>query len=151
MATHYQGTEAEQLALDAFIKLTRAADSLHLITNDHLRAQGLTSSQFGALEALYHLGPMCQTELAGKILKSTGNLTLVIDNLERSGLVERQRDTVDRRFVSVHLTPAGQELIGRIFHPHVRGVVETMSALSADEQDELARLSRKLGLAQREE
>lgn len=148
MGTHYQGTPEEVRALDVYIKLARAADVVTQRINHHLKADGLTVSQFGVLEALYHLGPLCQTDLAGKILKSTGNLTLVIDNLERSGLVERQRDTVDRRFVSVHLTPAGHELISRIFQPHVAGVVETMSALTADEQEELAALCRKLGLAQ---
>jgi MarR family transcriptional regulator, 2-MHQ and catechol-resistance regulon repressor len=151
MGTHYQGTPDEIRALDVYIKLSRAADAVTQRINRHLKEDGLTVSQFGVLEALYHLGPMCQTELAGKILKSTGNLTLVIDNLERGGLVERQRDTVDRRFVSVHLTPAGEELIGRIFRPHVAGVVDTMSALTAAEQEELARLTRKLGLAQRED
>jgi MarR family 2-MHQ and catechol resistance regulon transcriptional repressor len=150
MGTHYPGTPDEIRALDVYIKLARAADAVTQRINHHLKEDGLTVSQFGVLEALYHLGPMCQTELAGKILKSTGNLTLVIDNLERSGLVERQRDTVDRRFVSVHLTPAGEALIGRIFKPHVQGVVATMSALSGEEQEELARLSRKLGLAQRD-
>jgi MarR family 2-MHQ and catechol resistance regulon transcriptional repressor len=64
--------------------------------------------------------------------------------------VERQRDTVDRRFVSVHLTPAGEALISRIFRPHVQGVVETMSALTTQEQETLAGLCRKLGTAQRE-
>jgi MarR family transcriptional regulator, 2-MHQ and catechol-resistance regulon repressor len=150
MGTHFQGSPEEIRALNVYIKLSRAADAVTQRINKHLKEDGLTVSQFGVLEALYHLGPMCQTELAGKILKSTGNLPLVIDNLERNGMVERQRDTVDRRFVSVHLTPAGEELIGRIFHSHVAGVVETMSALTAEEQDELARLSRKLGLAQRE-
>ncbi|HNS04108.1 MAG TPA: MarR family transcriptional regulator [Anaerolineae bacterium] len=150
MGTHFQGDPDEIRALNTFIKLARATDAVTQRINRHLKAHGLTASQFGVLEALYHLGPLCQTELAGKILKSTGNLTLVIDNLEQAGLVERQRDTVDRRFVSVHLTTAGEALIGRIFQPHVLGVVETMSALSAQEQDELASLCRKLGLAQRE-
>lgn len=150
MGTHYQGTPDEVRALNVYIKLSRAADAVTQRINKHLKEDGLTVSQFGVLEALFHLGPMCQTELAGKILKSTGNLTLVIDNLEQAGLVERQRDTVDRRFISVHLTPAGEALISRIFHPHVRGVVETMSALTQQEQDELASLCRKLGMAQRE-
>jgi MarR family 2-MHQ and catechol resistance regulon transcriptional repressor len=150
MGTHYQGTPDEVRALNVYIKLSRAADAVTQRINKHLKEDGLTVSQFGVLEALYHLGPMCQTELAGKILKSTGNLTLVIDNLEQAGLVERQRDTVDRRFVSVHLTPAGEALISRIFRPHVQGVVETMSALTTQEQETLAGLCRKLGTAQRE-
>ena len=150
MGTHYQGNPDEVRALNVYIKLSRAADAVTQRINKHLKEDGLTVSQFGVLEALYHLGSMCQTDLAGKILKSTGNLTLVIDNLEQADLVERQRDTVDRRFVSVHLTPAGEALISRIFAPHVQGVVETMSALTAQEQEELASLCRKLGTAQRE-
>ncbi len=148
MGTHYQGTPDEIRALDVYIKLARAADAVTQRINSHLKEDGLTVSQFGVLEALYHLGSMCQTELASKILKSTGNLTLVIDNLERDGLVERQRDGADRRFVSVYLTPTGRQLIDRIFGPHVAGVVETMNALAPAEQAELARLCRKLGLAQ---
>ncbi|MEI2690507.1 MAG: MarR family transcriptional regulator [Anaerolineae bacterium] len=115
MGTHYQGTPDEIRALDVYIKLARAADAVTQRINSHLKEDGLTVSQFGVLEALYHLGSMCQTELASKILKSTGNLTLVIDNLERDGLVERQRDSADRRFVSVYLTPTGRQLIDRIF------------------------------------
>lgn len=151
MGTHFQGTADEIRVLDVYIKLARAADAITQRINRHLKEDGLTVSQFGVLEALYHLGPMCQTELAGKILKSTGNLTLVIDNLERSGLVERQRDTVDRRFVTVRLTPAGHDLIAGIFPDHVAGVVETMTILTAEEQEQLASLCRKLGLGQRED
>ena len=75
----------------------------------------MSTSQFGVLELLHHLGPMCQSELAAKILKSTGNLTMVVDHLEERGLVERRRDTGDRRFITVHLTEAGEALIGGIF------------------------------------
>jgi len=149
MATHYQGTEAEQLALDAFIKLTRAADSLHLITNDHLRAQGLTSSQFGALEALYHLGPMPVGQLAEKILRSSANLTLVIDNLAKRGLVARTRRPADRRCIDVSLTEAGRAMLAGLLPGHVAGIVAAMGVLSAEEQTTLAALCRRLGLAAR--
>lgn len=50
------------------------------------------------LEALYHKGPLCKRDIAAKILKSTGNITLLIDNLEKNGLVRRERDNEDRRF-----------------------------------------------------
>ena len=99
MGTHYTGPPEQRTALDAFIKLTRAAESVEARAHGTLRGQGLTVSQFGVLEALYHLGPLCQGELAGKLLKSGGNLTTVVDNLERRGWVERQRGEGDRRFV----------------------------------------------------
>lgn len=146
MGTHYAGTEEEMRALDVYIKLSRAADSVTVRINRHLADENLTISQFGVLEALYHLGPLHQTELAEKILKSTGNMTLVIDNLVKRGLVERCRDEEDRRYVTVHLTDNGRALITRIFPAHVATVLAEMSVLTAVEQGQLADLCRRLGL-----
>lgn len=146
MGTHYNGTEEEIRALDLYIKLTRAADAVNGRINRHLTDENLTISQFGVLEALYHLGPLHQHELAEKILKSTGNMTLVIDNLVKRDLVERCRDEQDRRYVTVHLTANGRDLIARMFPAHVATVVAEMAALSAAEQEQLAALCRRLGL-----
>lgn len=146
MPTHYQGTTAEKNALDVYIKLSRAAEAVTARINSHLKAENLTISQFGVLEAVYHLGPMHQNQLAEKMLKSTGNLTMVIDNLEKRGLVERERDPSDRRCVIVHLTDAGRQLISNIFPRHVTHVLREIGALNADEQARLASLLKKLGL-----
>ncbi|MCA9873017.1 MAG: MarR family transcriptional regulator [Anaerolineales bacterium] len=145
MGTHYTGTEAEVRALDLYIKLTRAADAVNGRINRHLADENLTISQFGVLEALYHLGPLHQHELAEKILKSTGNMTLVLDNLAKRELVERCRDEEDRRYVTVHLTEDGRALIARMFPNHVATVVAEMAVLSAAEQEQLAALCRRLG------
>jgi len=146
MGTHYQGTIREIRALDAYIKLSRAADSISARINAHLAGINLTISQFGVLEALYHLGPLHQHELADKILKSSGNITHVIDNLQKRELVERRRDTHDRRYITVHLTQSGHDLIADFFPTHVQRVVEEFAVLSAEEQQLLAQLSKKLGL-----
>jgi MarR family 2-MHQ and catechol resistance regulon transcriptional repressor len=145
MPTHFDGSPTECLALDSFIKLVRAADSVSSQVNEHLREYGLTVSQFGVLEALYHLGVLNQSDLAQKLLKSTGNLTTVVDNLAKQGLVERRRCTEDRRVVYVHLTDAGRETIGSILPSHVVGVVDVFSVLSPDEQKLLGDLLRRLG------
>ena len=89
MGTKHHGTAREKRALDAYIKLRRAANTLSALEAAALREARLTESQFGVLEALYHLGPLRQTDLASKLLCSAGNLTTVVDNLERDGLVER--------------------------------------------------------------
>ena len=148
MGTHYQGTPTEQSALDVYIKLSRATDAVGTRINCHLKDYRLTFSQFGVLEALYHLGPLHQHELAAKILKSSGNLTLVIDNLVKRSLVERERDQADRRYLTIHLTEAGCQLMDDIFPRHIEYVVEAISVLTPEEQQQLAGLCRKLGLAQ---
>jgi MarR family 2-MHQ and catechol resistance regulon transcriptional repressor len=145
MPTHFTGGPEEVLALDTMVKLTRAADSFGarlLRRNTH---PDLTESQFGTLEALYHLGPMSQTDISNKLLKSGGNTTLVIDNLEKRGLVCRHRAPDDRRVMIVELTSAGRELIAGIFPAHASAVAQEMSCLSAEEQVQLGQLCKKLG------
>ena len=145
MSTHYRGTEQERRTLDAFIKLLRATETVTANTHRHLAAAGLTPSQFGVLEALLHLGPLCQRDIGRKILKSSGNITTVIDNLEKRGLVSRRREGEDRRYVAVHLTQEGRELIAATFPRQAAAICAEFAHLSAAEQDQLARLCRKLG------
>jgi MarR family 2-MHQ and catechol resistance regulon transcriptional repressor len=89
--THYKGTKDEVRALGTFVKLVRAAESVTARIHRHLIDTGLSVSQFGVLEALFHVGPLSQAEIAKKILRSTGNITMVIDNLEKRDLVKRER------------------------------------------------------------
>ena len=148
MATKYQGSEKEVRALNSFIKLVRATEAVNSRTGRNFAAAGLSVSQFGVLEALLHGGSLCQRDLAKKILKSTGNITMVIDNLERRRLVQRERDSQDRRFITIHLTDEGRELISSIFPQQVAAILTEMEVLTDAEQDELGRLCRKLGLKQ---
>ena len=147
MGTRYRGTAAEIRALNALIALSRASDSVTARTQAVIAGAGLTEGQFGVLEALLHLGPLCAADLARKVLRSRGNLTLVIANLERDGLVARTTRAEDRRYRSVELTAKGRRLVGGIFPRHARLVAETLAALAPAEQDELRRLCRKLGKA----
>ncbi|MEZ4297134.1 MAG: MarR family transcriptional regulator [Polyangiaceae bacterium] len=147
MGTHHRGPENEVRALDTFIKLSRASETLGVFLSQSHAGMGLTTSQFGTLETLFHLGPLCQSEIGKKILRSSGNITLVIDNLEKRGLVRREREEGDRRRVSVHLTEEGEALIRRVFPGHASRITEAMETLSTGEQEELGRLCRKLGKA----
>lgn len=145
MGTHYRGAPRDILALDAYIKLTRAAESVTASLAPGLAAHALTPSQLGVLEALWHLGPLCQRELGDKLLKSSSNVTTVIDNLERRGLVAREHAGTDRRVTTVRLTDTGRRSIQKAFPPHVRHIVTAFAHLNGTEQRELARLCRVLG------
>lgn len=147
MGTHYEGTEREERALDAYVKLVRAYDSVSTPLTRGLAREGLTVSQLGVLEALLHLGPMLQNELAGKLLTSPSNVTTVIDNLERDGLVERRPHPEDRRCTEVHLTDEGRDRIEDVFPRHLERIAGLFDALEAEEQEQLGRLAKKLGRA----
>lgn len=146
MATRYKGTARETLALDAYIALMRAAESVTARTHGHLAGAKLTLGQFGALEALHHLGPLRTTELARKLLRSPGNVTTVLDNLEKSGLVRREQESADRRCTIVSITPRGSALLREVFPRHVAGMTRELGVLTRREQEELKRLCRKLGV-----
>jgi MarR family 2-MHQ and catechol resistance regulon transcriptional repressor len=148
MGSKHRGTAAESRALDTYIKLRRAVNAINRREGEQMRNAGLTESQFGVLEALLHLGPLCQRELAVKVLKSAGNMTTVVDNLQRRGLVERTRDAEDRRVVTVELTDRGEALIRDAFPRVATALVEAFSVLTADEQKQLAALCRRLGVAE---
>ena len=145
MPTHYQGDPKTVLALDTFIKFTRASNALQSRLFQCEIIEDLTQSQFGVLETLYHLGPLCQGEVSSKLLTSTGNMTLVLDNLEKRDLVRRVREQSDRRTVRIYLTDKGKELIERIFPAIASEITKEFGVLSVEEQETLGRLCRKLG------
>lgn len=147
MGTAHKGSHEEVRALNAFIKLMRAANSVTSRLAPLMKEAGLTPSQFGLLEALLHLGPLCQREIGEKLLTSGGNVTMVVDNLEKRKLVRRERSEQDRRYITVHLTPQGRQQIEKIFPRHVASIVKQLEVLTPAEQEELGRLCRTLGLA----
>ena len=142
--SRYRGSKKETLALSTFVNLIRTTETVSAGIHSNLKEIGLTVSQFGVLEALYHLGPMCQKDIAAKILKSTGNITTVIDNLEKRGLVMRERNDKDRRYFNILLTDAGSELVKNFFPSHAGRITEVMNRLTPAEQKELGRLCKKL-------
>lgn len=84
MPTHYAGTDREVRALNTFIKLTRAVESLAARLAQRGSYDSLTSRQFGVLKSLYHLCPLRQGEICTRLLKNGGDITLVVDNLENA-------------------------------------------------------------------
>ena len=145
MATKYKGSVKERNALNAFISLNRAVETVRININKNFQHNGLTESQFGVLEALLHLGPLCQKDIAEKLLVSSGNITMVIDNLEKRNLVKRNRSENDRRYIHIELTKSGKNLIQSIFPDHVDSIVKEFSILTAEEQKTLRNLTKKLG------
>jgi MarR family transcriptional regulator, 2-MHQ and catechol-resistance regulon repressor len=145
MPSHYKGSSTQLRALNAYINLTRAVNTLESVMAAQLEAWDLSVSQFGTLEALFHLGPLCQHEIAAKLLKSGGNITMVIGNLEKRGWIKRERVASDARLIRIHLTPAGRERVAKILPTHVAAITSAMRNLSNKEQEALRNLCRKLG------
>ncbi|HEX8521042.1 MAG TPA: MarR family transcriptional regulator [Tepidisphaeraceae bacterium] len=147
MPTHFKGSPRQVRALNAFIKLMRASETVNAKLLPTLTRAQLTTGQFGVLEVVHHLGPMTQCDIARKLLRSGANVTTVLDNLEKRGLIRRERGIEDRRFITIHLTDAGKKKLNSVFPKHVEEICDILDALDPAEQEELGRLCRKVGQA----
>ncbi len=70
----------------------------------------LTPPQFMALQWLYEEGELTIGDLSAKMFLACSTMTDLVDRMERQGLVERLRDTADRRVVRVVLREKGRRL-----------------------------------------
>jgi MarR family 2-MHQ and catechol resistance regulon transcriptional repressor len=146
MGTKYKGSDAEILSLNTYIKLIRATESITSKINSILVKCGLSERQFYVLDTLFHLGPLTQKEISKKISCSDGNTTMVVDNLEKEEFVSRKRGTEDRRVYFVHITKKGEKKLKSVLPEFVDHLTGSLSILNKSEQEELQRLTKKIGL-----
>lgn len=145
--TQKYGKKAD-LAMSLWVKLARASDTFQILTIKDINESGLTPTQFGIIEMLGHLGPLKIGEMCSKKLTTGGNMTVVIDNLEKLGFVERVKDPNDRRAYRVKLTGKGEMKFSEIFPKHAYYVENLVwSTLTENEIESLSILLKKLGNA----
>jgi MarR family 2-MHQ and catechol resistance regulon transcriptional repressor len=131
-------------APEAYAALLRAAATVSARVNGRLASHGLVASRFRALCELQTAGPLCPHDIAGRLCQTRGNVTMVLDDLERRGLVERRKEGVNRRYRVVHLTPRGRKLIAGLKPRHLKAVAAEMKALTPSELKTLLKLCRRL-------
>src|SRR4030067_1537556 len=147
MANALEDSGFENKALKTFIQFIWASEMVRSRVYSQFSKYGLTGSQFGVLDAIFHMGPLPQSDLGKNIFKSGGNITMVVDNLEKNALVRRVRSEKDRRVINVHLTEKGRDLFVGVLPVYIKVVEEEMNVLTESEQEELGRLCVKLGLS----
>ncbi len=137
------GKEAD-LNLKLVIGLSRTTQLIHRHSGERFKEAGLSLAQFAVLEALYHKGEMSIREITRIILSTPGNMTVVIRNLERQGLITTRTSPEDRRATLAAITPLGREKIQDLFPGHLRDLEEAFRPLTSQEKEELLGLLKKL-------
>jgi MarR family transcriptional regulator, 2-MHQ and catechol-resistance regulon repressor len=133
-------------SLKLWVVLARAYGAVAREAEREVSRHDLTPMEFGILEVLHHKGPLLLGEIQRKVLVTSGGITYLVDRLVAKGLVERQECPTDRRARYAALTPAGDELIRRIFPAHAQVIHRAVGALTPEEQLEATTLLRRLGL-----
>lgn len=127
--------------LIAWIRLARLYTAIDLETNRFLRQFDLTTAQFDLIAQVGAHEGLTQQVLAEALLVTKGNVTQLLDRLERRGLIER-RVTPGVRGKAIHLTEEGWRLNRQVVPEQERRIIETFSSLEPDEQRLLGRLLR---------
>jgi DNA-binding MarR family transcriptional regulator len=83
-------------------------------------------------------------ELSRLLMVTGGNVTAIVDQLEKESLVERLDEPADRRAFRIRLTRSGRRSFAEMAGVHEQWVVQLLSGLSKREQDELLKLLAKL-------
>jgi DNA-binding MarR family transcriptional regulator len=100
---------------------------------------------YDILANVYRYPGLTQQELADRMLVGRSNLSMLLPELERRGLVDRTADAGDRRLRRLSLTPAGAELTRRALAVHVALIEDMMRVLSAEECEALGDAMRRIG------
>ncbi len=129
-----------------WLVITKSYRVLSLLAERSIANTGLSLTDFAALEALLHKGPLTISQIQEKVMLASGSMTAAVDRLEKLGLVVRKASPSDRRARVLELTPQGKRLAASSFEKHAKDLEELLSALSKEEMEQLHRLLKKLGL-----
>jgi MarR family 2-MHQ and catechol resistance regulon transcriptional repressor len=129
-----------------WLVLAKSYRALSLLAERSIANTGLCLTDFVALEALLHKGPLTISEIQDKVRLASGSMTAAVDRLEKLGLVVRRSSPNDRRARVVELTAQGKRLAASCFARHAKDLEALMSVLSEREMDQLYGSLKKLGL-----
>ena len=118
-------------------ELVRAYQAFRSYSDADIRQLGLTSSQFDAIATLGNTPGMTFKQLAEKTLTTKGELTGIIDRLEKKGLVRREVPPEDRRSFIAVLTPEGERVFQETFPAHIAHLKQRFERLDRQELEEI--------------
>ncbi|MFW5697781.1 MAG: MarR family winged helix-turn-helix transcriptional regulator, partial [Fimbriimonadaceae bacterium] len=110
-------------------------------------AKGLSSSQFRALGVLIENESMKQNAIARALSKTDGNVTVVIENLHKRGLVQRERNDSDRRVVLIRATEKGKGVYKELLPIYQERLNQAIESMSAEDFNAMERLTHRLRAA----
>ena len=129
-----------------WLVIAKSYRALSLLAERSIANTGLCLTDFAALEALLHKGPLTISEIQDKVRLASGSMTAAVDRLEKLRLVVRKSSPRDRRARVVKLTAQGKRLAASSFERHAKDLEALMSRLSEKEKEQVYRLLKKVGL-----
>lgn len=129
-------------AHEGVVSILRTAALLQRHVSQVVEGSGVTIQQYNVLRILRGAGAVGLPTLAirDRMIEEAAGITRLLDKLESSGHVVRERSTPDRRQVLCHITPAGLRLLTQLDEPVDAANETAFHALSDDEKNSLIEL-----------
>jgi DNA-binding MarR family transcriptional regulator len=118
-----------------WVAVARACHSVERALATALAPLDLKPAQLDVLMNLYRHPGMSQHDLARKLLVGRSNITMLLPQLEKRGLVRREGDGKDRRILRLFLTDEGTTLLMQALKLHMALIDKALSAASPSECD----------------
>lgn len=135
-------------AMSTWIQLFRAFNKIRAKESLYIHSFDLTMNQFQVLEVLYHRGDLSIGAITTLTMGTPGNITVIVRNLKRDGLVDSIPDPKDKRSSILSITKKGKEIIEKLFPDHAKNLDSYFEVLNDDEMESLFNLLRKLHKSQ---
>jgi MarR family 2-MHQ and catechol resistance regulon transcriptional repressor len=129
-----------------WLVIAKSYRALSLLAERSIANTGLCLTDFAALEALLHKGPLTISQIQEKVRLASGSMTAAVDRLEKLGLILRKSSPTDRRARVLELTAQGKRLAASCFERHAKDLEALMSTLSEKEMEQLYGSLKRLGL-----
>ena len=129
-----------------WLVLARSYRALAQAAERSIRDTGLGLTDFAALEALLHKGPLTITEIQSKVPLALGSMTAAVDRLEKKRLILRTPSPADRRAKILKLSPKGRAMVNAAYTRHAADLETVMAVLDQREKRRLYDLLKKVGL-----
>jgi len=141
-----RATADDHRALRLWLRLLTCSQLIERHVRTRLRERfGITLPRFDLMSQLErHPAGLKMNELSRLMMVTGGNITGIVDQLVKEGLVERVDDAADRRAWRVRLTRAGDKAFAEMARAHEEWVVELLSGLSRKDADSLMHLLARL-------
>lgn len=130
-------------SMAVYISMSRVINTLRRENNKLILKHNLTLGQFAVMEALYSKGRLSTGEVMEKILSTSGNIPVIVKNLEKDGFITREQDESDKRRFILDLTDKGKDLMDEIVPENLKFMDELISLWDDDDKEELIILMNK--------
>jgi DNA-binding MarR family transcriptional regulator len=114
-------------------QIRRLMQAGELFTKELNKTYQVSAPQLHCLLALYEHGPLPPSQIARHVMVKSSTVTGIIDRLEQKDLVERLRNSPDRRVITIQLTEAGKELAKNAPFPIQHKIVDGLKKLPEKE------------------